>query len=123
METKAQAYLRRARERRDAARERLGGACASCGSTERLEFDHVDPSTKRFNIARYTKADDAEFWAEIAKCQLLCSPCHHTKTQADGSYGPVPDHGTLSRYVAPHRCRCQPCRAESARYARERRRA
>lgn len=34
---------------------------------------------------------------------------------------PLPNHGTLSRYKY-HRCRCQPCRAESAAYQRTRHR-
>jgi len=29
----------------------LGGRCVRCGATEDLEFDHIDPSTKRFTIS------------------------------------------------------------------------
>ena len=39
----------------------LGGKCIDCGSTEKLEFDHVDPSarfstplcTSQFSLFRY----------------------------------------------------------------------
>jgi hypothetical protein len=31
--------------------EMLGGKCARCGSAESLEFDHIDPSTKKFTIS------------------------------------------------------------------------
>ncbi len=32
--------------------EYLGGKCVKCGSTERLEFDHIDRTTKKYNITR-----------------------------------------------------------------------
>jgi len=29
----------------------LGEECVRCGSTDRLQFDHVDPTTKVFNVS------------------------------------------------------------------------
>lgn len=72
---------RRMRERRRAwALERLGGVCVVCGCSDRLEFDHIDPSSKLFSVSQgYMKAFTL-LEAEVAKCQLLCRPCHSKKT-------------------------------------------
>lgn len=63
-------------------KDHLGGRCASCGSTEELEFDHVDRLTKKFSIARKWKLPLSELRPELDKCQLLCRPCHLAKTAA-----------------------------------------
>lgn len=45
-------YMRaRYHARRTAGIEKLGGKCVDCSSVEELEFDHVDRSTKVFNIS------------------------------------------------------------------------
>jgi hypothetical protein len=67
-----------------AARDQLGNRCAQCGhdgSTERLEFDHIDPSTKSFGLTR--SASESAFWTEVEKCQLLCRTCHRKKTDEE----------------------------------------
>jgi len=56
-------------------------ACAFCGLVDDprvYEFDHIDPSTKEFNVgeAKTKKA----FLKEVEKCQMLCANCHHVKT-------------------------------------------
>lgn len=58
----------------------LGGKCVRCGSADRLEFDHVDPETKLFSIARKWKLPFGEIKEELDKCQLLCHECHLDKT-------------------------------------------
>jgi hypothetical protein len=68
--------------------EKMGGKCVECGCTETLEFDHIDPSTKSFNIAAgYTKPKET-LLAEVAKCQLLCNKCHIKKTKKDSKFRP-----------------------------------
>jgi len=68
--------------------EKLGGKCVECGCTESLEFDHIDPSTKSFNIAAgYTKPKEV-LLEEVAKCQLLCNKCHIEKTKKDAKFRP-----------------------------------
>lgn len=75
------------RQRRIAeAKALLGGVCVVCGTTENLDFDHVDPSTKIFNVARQAgDVSEKRFWAEVSKCQLLCRPHHIDKCKMDGS--------------------------------------
>jgi hypothetical protein len=68
--------------------EKLGGKCVECGCTETLEFDHIDPSTKSFNIsAGYHKPKEV-LEEELAKCQLLCNKCHIEKSKKDLKFRP-----------------------------------
>ncbi len=65
-------------------RDKLGNKCVKCGTTKNLEFDHIDPKTKCFNV------NPQDSWEktlpELYKCQLLCKPCHLEKT-ATVDYG------------------------------------
>lgn len=73
--------------------EKLGGKCVKCGCTERLEFDHIDPSTKSFNIsAGYHKSKEV-LQEELAKCQLLCNKCHIEKSKEDSKFRPKTING------------------------------
>jgi 5-methylcytosine-specific restriction endonuclease McrA len=73
--------LARWHRNRTAGIEHLGGKCVKCGTTEKLEIDHIDPATK---VA-------SEIWswslerrlAELAKCQLLCNDHHKVKSLED----------------------------------------
>jgi 5-methylcytosine-specific restriction endonuclease McrA len=56
-------------------------SCAACGSRERLELDHVDPSKKTSHSIWSWSPERRE--AEIAKCQVLCRPCHQLKSIDD----------------------------------------
>lgn len=53
-------------------------SCERCGSKYRLQWHHVDPTTKLFNIsaARRLRKTPKETEAERAKCVLLCHLCH-----------------------------------------------
>ena len=90
--------------------ERMDGlSCVKCGSTRRLEMDHVDPSTKVTHRVWTWNPKRRE--AELAKCQPLCVDCHRAKTLAENP----PRHGTVKRYNKG--CRCEPCRQAKARKA------
>jgi hypothetical protein len=112
------------KRRRAAALASLGGICVGCEATEKLDFDHVDPATKLFDISSGLQKRADIFWAEVAKCQLLCRPCHLDKSQRNGELRnrpkPLP-HGTESGYLW-HKCRCALCKAAGA-AAQARRRA
>jgi len=68
--------------------EKMGGKCVECVCTETLEFDHIDPSTKSFNIAAGYSKPKEDLLAEVAKCQLLCNKCHIEKTKKDSKFRP-----------------------------------
>lgn len=92
------------------ARVTLGGCCARCGTQERLEFDHIDPATKRQKVTRMHTYSDVAFWAEVAKCQLLCRPCHVDKSVQEGSMDAGTYHGSRTGY-RKRKCRCDACKA------------
>lgn len=58
----------------------LGGSCSKCGYSKcmaALEFHHLDPTVKEFNIGTtgFTRSW-ARIKAELDKCILLCANCH-----------------------------------------------
>lgn len=71
----------------------LGGVCVQCGATANLEFDHVDPATKTATLHALVRQDSwRKMEAELAKCQLLCKPCHIAKGTAEGDFRPKLTH-------------------------------
>lgn len=61
--------------------ERLGGKCVKCGTTENLEFDHIHPGDKSFNItSKMNCRITNEMYDEVDKCQLMCKSCHKEVT-------------------------------------------
>ena len=87
----------------------LGGRCAKCGGTDRLQIDHVNPSQKSFAISVRWSLSPERIAAELAKCQALCRACHAIKTIYDK--GGVPSrglHGTPNSY---RHCPCAICKA------------
>lgn len=63
----------------------LGGECAHCGATERLQFDHIDWRTKSFPLGKLMSVTQEKARKEIKKCQLLCHPCHVIKNRQDSA--------------------------------------
>jgi len=88
------------------------GPCAHCGSTEDLEVDHIDPSTKEFTPAAIWSRSAGVRESELAKCQVLCQSCHAVKTHDQLYKG----HGCESRYKEG--CRCSDCRRAHTERAR-----
>ena len=110
----------RRKNRRNQLIEMSGGKCIKCGSTDDLNFDHIDPQQRSFRLCG--KALDGP-WGKILeewrKCQLLCRKCHLHKTEENDEYGEpankgidkygnlIPEHGHSARYAAG--CRCELC--------------
>lgn len=69
------------KERKRIARMQLGNKCAKCGNMSgRIDFDHIDPTTKEFELGNAQYKSDKDVADEIAKCQLLCASCHASKS-------------------------------------------
>ena len=94
----------------------LGGACVRCGAVEQLEFDHIDPATKSFNLSIGWSRSWDTIVAELGKCQLLCHDCHKAKSDAEQTGDR--SHGSLQRYKRG-KCRCPECRATWNEWRRE----
>lgn len=57
----------------------LGGKCENCGYSkckEALDFHHLDPSKKDFNISGSHARSWSKIEGELKKCVLLCANCH-----------------------------------------------
>ena len=81
------AALEHHRDRCVEARQRLGGKCVQCGHADwrALQFDHIDPTTKKYDISSMRATSDEVFWAEIETVQLLCANCHRQKTYRENA--------------------------------------
>src|SRR3990167_1560748 len=88
------------------------GPCSKCGSTIRLEVDHIDPSQKKVHVSSLWSLRQEKRNDELVKCHVLCHKCHRVKTSAELRAKCL--HGTRSQYNLG--CRCAPCRSmQSAR--------
>lgn len=70
----------RSRARREFYLNKLGPNCVRCGSTDRCQFDHIDPESKDREIAWIWTGSVEVLEQELSKCQILCWSCHHAKT-------------------------------------------
>jgi 5-methylcytosine-specific restriction endonuclease McrA len=78
--------------------------CIVCEGTEKLELDHIDSTTKiSHSIWSWSEAKRLN---ELAKCQVLCNPCHKQKTLANDIHRT--SHGTWQMY-SKYKCRCVVC--------------
>jgi hypothetical protein len=92
----------------------LGGFCVRCGTSEGLEFDHIDRSKKSFNISKVlVRMNYDKLREEVDKCQLLCTDCHIEKSREAKDLGNV-DHGGGA--TGKRNCKCEPCKAKKAEY-------
>jgi len=87
--------VQREYQRQWAARRRaeyfIDKSCVVCGSTDRLELDHVDPAMKvSHSIWSWSKGRRD---AELAKCQILCKTHHQIKTKENLEYSHGEAHG------------------------------
>jgi 5-methylcytosine-specific restriction endonuclease McrA len=109
MSQKAELKTAIRRTNRLAAIAYLDGECVNCGSTERLEFDHIknDRKDEAHCIGRMLDSVWDKLKTELNKCQLLCKPCHCIKSAAERGRGNA-RHGEASRWRMG--CRCDICR-------------
>jgi hypothetical protein len=57
--------------------------CGNCYPPECMDFDHRDPSGKRFTIAQNLTRRLSDVLEEIAKCDIVCANCHRIRTHQD----------------------------------------
>lgn len=107
--------LKRYYARRAEAFEVLGGICMQCGTSESLEIDHIDPSTKSFDLGTFWNCARVKFLMELKKCQLLCAKHHKIKSDLELSVG----HG--QGLTGRRNCYCDLCKPLKQEYNRTRR--
>jgi hypothetical protein len=67
------------REKKQKARDLLGGKCLACGFCKyqvSLDIHHLDPTTKDPNFQTMRGWTWTKIMAELKKCILLCRNCH-----------------------------------------------
>lgn len=63
---------------------KLKHGCIDCGYSTyavALDFDHIDPTTKSFNVSQRRQISKERLLTEIAKCVVRCANCHRVHTQ------------------------------------------
>lgn len=45
-----------------------------------MDFDHLDPTQKEFDLSNGAGYSLKRILAEIAKCEVVCSNCHRKRT-------------------------------------------
>lgn len=69
---------------REFTRQARSVPCADCKKVYPyyvMDFDHLDRSTKEFDVARMLNCGSLEkVKAEVAKCEVVCSNCHRIRT-------------------------------------------
>lgn len=103
---------RRYHERRAEAIQLLGSRCVRCNATENLETDHIDRTTKSFDLGKLWSIARHLYLEELEKCQLLCEDCHKKKSALEMS---VSHGGGVS---GKKNCKCEPCRIKKRDYMR-----
>jgi 5-methylcytosine-specific restriction endonuclease McrA len=106
----AENELNRYYERRQLGIDKLGGMCVRCNSIDNLEFDHIDPRTKEFNLSANWSCLLSKWLTELDKCQLLCTDCHKIKTAESSTHN-------RWRYLR-YKCRCLVCKEDYSIYRR-----
>lgn len=75
--------------------------CVICGQDNifTLEFDHIDPSTKRETISSLSRRaiNYSHIETEIEKCQVLCTCCHRRKNHNTQSWYRVLETENLTK--------------------------
>jgi rubredoxin len=91
------------RRRRQEVIDYLGGQCVRCGVRDELQFDHIDPALKSYELCH--KLNLRTSLEEIDKCQLLCKG-HHLEKTAQENTGFA--HGTIYAWMMK-KCNCGEC--------------
>jgi hypothetical protein len=71
----------RGRIRKQINEHKIQVGCCCCGFRQHaaaLEFHHLDPKGKGFNVGSIISiaCTVEEAWAEVAKCVVICANCH-----------------------------------------------
>jgi len=99
------ANAKQRQEKFDILVSEMGGCCVECGSDTDLEFHHLDPKLKKFDVSGNLTRTISVLREEAEKCILLCYNCHRV---AGSKYNVRVGHG-YGAYIAK-RCDCDICR-------------
>jgi 5-methylcytosine-specific restriction endonuclease McrA len=66
---------------REIITEHCGCKCCKCGSTERLEYDHINPALKKSKQS-FLSIGKKDLLNQIDNIQVLCHECHKSRSTA-----------------------------------------
>lgn len=76
-------YIKKVKFVKDLASKK---GCSICGERNPifLDFDHIDPETKRYKISSLYSYSWDNIFKELNKCRVLCTNCHYLHTHNSG---------------------------------------
>jgi hypothetical protein len=76
--------------------------CARCKENDPicLDFNHINPTTKLFQISKFRFSSMDKLQTEIDKCEVLCANCHRKETARQRVAGSF-QVGRAKRYPQP----------------------
>ena len=80
------------RERIEFLKKLKGGKCEVCGyarCADALDFHHINPAKKRFNVSESMTRSLYELLEEITECALLCANCHREAESMKRAWKPL----------------------------------
>ena len=101
VEKKRRLDRERAKIARERGKKRLAnaklsrGKCAECklvvdeDNLHKFDFDHINVTTKRWNMSSLHRASYGNFYSELSKCRLLCVNCHKAVTKEQRASGVI----------------------------------
>ena len=83
-------HTRLAKKREFIQNYKLERGCRFCGYNAHpvaLELNHIDPSTKKYNISKQLiSISMPKLLEELEKCEVLCANCHQIHTHENGHH-------------------------------------
>jgi len=91
----------------------LGGKCSKCDldDTVCLEFHHIDPKLKTYQIAKILHYNWNTIERELDKCELLCRNCHIEEYDKEypGTFYNTNDHKHQKQSIEYLGGKCNEC--------------
>ncbi len=83
--------------------------CGYTGPPFHFDFDHRDPSEKQFKVANYSYGLE-RLREEASKCDLVCAPCHRTRTHRQRCKGCIDcsNMGSIGFDIEAESSECDP---------------
>jgi len=75
---KSRAVSRHSKKREEFHQYKTNLKCSVCRENRwwLLDFHHINPEEKEYNMSRITDLSEAKVKEELSKCIVLCSNCH-----------------------------------------------
>ena len=76
-----QSQERKRARNRNLIYEHCGNVCCKCGTSENLEFDHINPALKKSRQS-FLSIGRSDLENQLDNIQVLCHTCHKAKSTA-----------------------------------------